>query len=134
MRTNGRGSIWAGLAMLVSVLVPGAAAAQDASQLEVTPERLAAYTKTYAEISQLRDEMQAKLAASPNKTIEAQQQLRETLKQRSGEIIKANGLTAEQYARITWLISVDDELRKTFDEALARIIAEKGGGEGDRID
>lgn len=125
MRTFARQYTWAVLAVLFAVLTSSDVLAQDASQQEVTAEQLAIYTKAFAEIAQARDEIQAKLAAAPNKTVEAQEQLRESLKARSAEIIKAAGLTAEKYNRITWLISVDDELRKAFEEGLAKIVAEK---------
>jgi hypothetical protein len=89
---------------------------------------LAAYTKAFAEVGQARDEVQAKLAASPNKTAEAQAQLREGLKEKAAEIIRANGLTPAQYTRITWRVSVDNELRQSFEEILARLMAAKSSG------
>jgi hypothetical protein len=128
MRTFARRYTWAVFAVLFTAFAPAAAWGQDATQQEVSAQQLAAYVKAFAEIGQARDEAQAKLAASPNKTIEAQQQLRETLKLKSTEIIKSAGLTIEQYTRITWLISIDEELRASFEQELARISAEKKSG------
>jgi hypothetical protein len=127
MRTFARRYTWAAFAVLFPAFAPVAASGQDAQQ-EVSAEQLAAYTKAFAEIGQARDQAQAKLAASPNKTIEAQQELRETLKLKSAEIIKSAGLTTMQYTRITWLISIDEELRASFEQELARITAEKKSG------
>ena len=128
MWTIARRKAWAGFATLLLVAGPTAAAGQDAGQQQVSAERLTAYTKAFAEISQVRDEIQAKLAASPNKTIEAQAQLRESLKQRSEAIITAAGLTLAEYTRVTWLISIDDEVRQRFEAMLARLTAEKTSG------
>jgi septal ring factor EnvC (AmiA/AmiB activator) len=118
----------AGLVALLLAFAPAAGAAQDASQQEISDEQLAAYTKAFAEVGQARDEVQAKLAASPNKTAEAQAQLREGLKEKAAEIIRANGLTPAQYTRITWRVSVDNELRQSFEEILARLMAAKSSG------
>ena len=128
MRTFARRYTWAAFGVLFTTFAPVAAWGQDAAQQEISAKQLAAYTRAFAGIGQARDEAQAKLAASPNKTIEAQQELRETLKLKSAEIIKAAGLTTEQYTRITWLISIDEELRASFEQELARITAEKTSG------
>jgi hypothetical protein len=102
-----------------------ALAAQDIAPQELSSEKLTAYAKAYAEIGQVREAFQARLAASPSKTLEAQKELRETLKQTVAEIIEKGGLTEAEYRRITWIISIDPQQRDAFEQILARITTEK---------
>lgn len=95
------------------------AAAAPARAAAVDDGRLGAYAKAFAEVSRIRDEMQARLADPQNKTAEAQVELRESLRTRIAEAIVAAGLTEEEYRRITYVVSVDGERRTAFERMLS---------------
>lgn len=106
-----------GLALLAALAFPVTVPAQE-QHSHITQEQLATFAKTYTAIAQRRDQAQAELAQPKNKKPEAQNQLHEKLRQDVAKIIKDHGLTEEQYRRLTYLVSTDPEVRKSFDQIL----------------
>lgn len=94
---------------------------QRVDTMAIDDARLTAYTKAFAAIGLARDQAHADLALPKNKTIEVQKELRDTLHSRIEQILRENGLTQEQYARITHAISTEAHRRKAFDDILARL-------------
>lgn len=100
------------------------AAAQSTAQRADTSlgeAQLAAYVKAYAAIASERDKAHVELALPRNKTDEIQRELREKLQKQIDQILKANDLTHERFERITYILSVDAELRRNFEQSLARL-------------
>jgi hypothetical protein len=100
-------------------------AQQQPPPTPVTQEHLTTYAKAYAAIGVLLEQVHAELAKAQNKTAEAQKQLRENLKQNTTKILRDHGLTDEQYAHITYVISTDPERRTAFEELLAQLAPKK---------
>lgn len=107
--------------VLAFVATPGLEAQQEVTQ--IAQEKMAAYAKAFVAIGSTRDAIQAELAAVANKTPEAQVELREKLRQETTRIIQENGMTEEEYKRITYVVSYDDAQRKSFEDAVAKLNA-----------
>lgn len=98
---------------------PQVVVAQDhAGHSTVSAEQLAVYGKAFAAIATARDQSQAEFAQTKNKTPEAQRQLHEKLLQTVAKVLQDHKLTQEQYNQITYAISTDTELRKSFDKLM----------------
>jgi hypothetical protein len=113
------------LLALAAVLAPGAAQAQEqppAQQALAVPsvslEKLTVYASAYTEIASLRDQYHTQFARPGNKTHEAQAELRAKLREEILKVFEAKGLTEEEYARITWALSVDSEQMAAFTRIL----------------
>lgn len=112
------------IAFCLGGITPCRAWAQDQrADTTIDEARLTAYVKAFTAIAVARDSAQAALALPRNKKDEAQRDLREKLHQEIDQILKAQGMTAEQYARITYVIATDEHRRKSFEEILARLSA-----------
>jgi hypothetical protein len=111
-----RGSYLA-LALMAALALPVASTAQE-QHSHITPEQLATFAKAFSAIAQRRDQAQAELAEPKNKKPEAQDQLHEKLRLDVAKLITDHGLTEEQYRRITYVVSTDAEVRKSFDQLL----------------
>ena len=110
---------------LLGLVAPSHASAQQAAP-QVSDESLQTYAKTFIAVGRIRDEIQAELAKVANKTTEAQEALRETLRERIAETLTQNGLTTEEYDRITHLVSFDQDVRTKFDEMVTAAAASSG--------
>ncbi len=112
------------VALCLGGITPSSARAQEQKgDTTIDEARLVAYTKAFAAIAVARDSAHAALALPRNKTNELQRDLREKLHKEIEQILKAQGMTAEQYAHITYVIATDENRRKTFEEILARLRA-----------
>jgi hypothetical protein len=109
----------------VVILALAAAAPVSAQQQQEPPaidrEVLTTFAKAYVAIAQVRDQIQAELAKTSNKTPEAQKQLRDRLREQIEHVLHAHELTEEEFQRRTYLISADNDQRKTFDEIIAQL-------------
>lgn len=120
------------LVALGALTAPGAAQAQEPTPAaaktlavpSISPEKLAVYATAFAEIAGLRDQYHTQFARPGNKTHEAQAELRAKLREEVLHVLEAKGMTEEEYARITWVLSVDSEQMAAFSEILAK---QKGG-------
>jgi hypothetical protein len=77
--------------------------------------------KTQVAIARAHDSIQVQLAASRNKTAQAQRQLQDKLHSEVEEILHHSGLTQEQFQRETYIVSTDSAARRTFDAIVAEI-------------
>ncbi len=122
------------LALLLPALAfPGGARALQAQEpppATVTVEQMTAYARAYIATGELRDSIHAQLAQPRNKTVEAQQHLRERMRERTAQIVQEHGLTDVAWRRITFVISTDTAQRKVFDEIVAGLTAREGRGGG----
>ena len=111
------------VALSLGTVTPTFATAQvpRVDTMAVDEARLSTYAKAFAAIGLARDQAHAELALPKNKTIEAQSELRQKLHTRIEQILREQSLTAEEYARITQVISTDAERRKSFEVILARL-------------
>lgn len=112
------------IALCLGSVTPGSIRAQDQkADTTIDEARLTTYAKAFVAIAVVRDSAYAALAMPRNKTNELQRELRDKLHKEIGQILKAQGITAEQYAHITYVIATDENRRKTFEEMLARLTA-----------
>jgi hypothetical protein len=112
------------IAFCLGGITPSRARAQDQkADTTIDEARLTAYAKAFAAIALARDSAHAAFALPRNKTNEVQRDLREKLHKEIDQILKAQGITAEQYAHITYVIATDENRRKSFEEILARLTA-----------
>jgi hypothetical protein len=100
---------------------PTAAQEQRVDTVAIDEARLTAYAKAYAAIGLVLEQAHADLALPKNKKIEVQKELRDALHGRIEKILRDNGLTQEQYAHVTYVISSEPERRKAFEDILARL-------------
>jgi hypothetical protein len=106
-------SLW----LSVLLLLPLAAAGQEVPQI---PEsQLQAYAAAHLEIQTVRDDLHAELSRLANKTDEAQEEIRETIRLRVIDILEAQGFTEERFEAITFVLSVDEAQHQKFRELLA---------------
>ncbi len=91
------------------------AAAQQATSPALGREELAVLARTELAIAKVRDSVNALLALPRNKTREAQPELQALLLAQRAEVLKQNGLTADEYRRRSFIVNTDDSARKIFD-------------------
>ena len=109
-------------ALVLALFAPAPARSQQqALPPPMDRELLTTFAKAYVAIAQVRDQIQAELAKTSNKTPQAQQQLRDTLREQIEHVLHAHELTEDEFQRRTYLISADNEQRKTFDEIIAQL-------------
>jgi len=102
------------LALLLLLALPAGGAAQE----PVDSARLEAYATAYQEIGKLRDAFQAEAAEARNKKPEAVETLQEQLRVDVAAVLEANGFTADDYARLTFLVSTDAAARRALNGIL----------------
>jgi hypothetical protein len=112
------------IAFCFGAITPRATQAQDQrADTTINEARLTAYARAFAAIALVRDSAHVALALPRNKTDEIQRELRDKLHKDIDQILKAQGITAEQYAQITYVIATDDTRRKSFEGILAKLTA-----------
>lgn len=113
------------LSLVLTVLALVGSATTGAAQQEplavpiIGEEKLAQYTNAYLEIAMVQEEMYPEFARPGNKTAEFQAELRVKLREEVHKVLQAQGLTPEEYAQMTWIISVDQQQMEAFQKALA---------------
>lgn len=110
--------------VLATMAAPARSHAQDQAAApvpQVNKDQIVAFAKVQIAIAKVRDEVQAELAQVKNKTPEAQTALREKLVKQIEEILHHNLMTEADYQRATYLVSVDPDRRKVFDDALVEL-------------
>ena len=96
--------------------LPGAKPAPATASAD--PE-LTSFAKAFVALGLVRDDFDARLALTKNKTVELQTQLRQEMKAKIEEVIRATGLSLDAYRRIEYSITVDQARRAAFDQVLA---------------
>jgi hypothetical protein len=116
-----------GVALLTAsfgVLSPPAqveAQAQTADAPAINDERLTQYATLHRAINQARDEFQASKARVHD--AEARERLRHEMDERLAGIYVEHGMTKEEYDGITFLVSIDNDVRSRLEEILASLNA-----------
>jgi hypothetical protein len=87
----------------------------------MTKDEITAFAKVQVAISQAHDSADAQLAAARNKKDNVQAQLQEKLRAQIAEILHHGGMTEEEYQRKTFIVSTDQQIRKTFDGVVAQL-------------
>lgn len=114
-------AVMAFLAMLATP--PAPAQAQDTvdapTSSEIDRERLTQFARAHIDISEARDEFHGEVARVHDE--DGRRQAREAVDERIAAILEENEMTREDYDQFILLISLDGELRATFDEIVAQL-------------
>ena len=119
---------WLLLMAGLSMLAPFRSAQGQQPDTALSPVALESFVKAHLAVSVLRGQTQAELADTKSKKTEVQAQLREKLLVGTQRILKENGLTEVEFARLTKRVSTDDAMRKAFDDVVSRLTGGKGPG------
>jgi hypothetical protein len=103
------------LVVLASAVAPSGLYGQTTEIPQIAPDRLAVFVETHKAIGHARDAVHLELAETKNKTPEAQELLREKLRDQIAAILRDNAMTGEEYTRITFAISADPDQRRAFE-------------------
>ena len=114
------------LSLVASILVAAVFAAprlsaQAGPSLTMSKDEITAFAKVQVAISAAHDSADAQLAAARNKKDNVQAQLQEKLRTQIADILHHNGMTEDEYKRKTFIVSTDQQIRKTFDGAVAQL-------------
>ena len=114
------------LSLVASILVAAVFAAPSLSaqagpSLTMSKDEITAFAKVQVAISAAHDSADAQLAAARNKKDNVQAQLQEKLRTQIADILHHNGMTEDEYKRKTFIVSTDQQIRKTFDGAVAQL-------------
>jgi len=82
--------------------------------------------RAYLALSEVRDELHRELAETHQAG--ERQEVRRRADDRMAEVLTEKGISAEDYERLTFLVSADDDAREAFEAILRRIREEGGGG------
>ena len=86
------------------------------------------FAKAFLAVSALRSQLQGELADPAAKKPDRQSALQAKLQEGIAAILQQHGLGTAEFAVLTRRVSTDDVLRKSFEEAVARLSAAKGAG------
>jgi hypothetical protein len=109
-------------------LAPSLAQAQ-AQAASMTHDELMALAKVFVLVTNAHDSIDAQLAQPRNKTVQAQQQLRDLQVTQREEILHHAGMTPDEYEHKIFLLSSDDAARKMFDAMVAQITGDPTPGQ-----
>ncbi len=117
------------LAFFALIAVPARGMQGQAQQAQPQPtpamamprDDIVAFAKVQIAVAQLRDSAQARLALPRNNKPESQQQLRDELAARIGEVLHHSGMSDEEFRRKTFIVSTDAPSRKMFDSVVAKL-------------
>jgi len=122
MRPRFARNLFVGLAVLVFGL-PASLRAQD-SIPAIGEERLKAYAMAWIEIGALREEIFAELGRTHDEQGKAE--IRARLDSGVAKILDERKLSAHEYQRITYVISVDADQRAAFEKIVAELTKKSG--------
>ena len=107
----------------LSATAPSVVAAQDAPPLD--RERITQFARAHMAMNDARDDFHGKIGRVHDE--EGRRRAREELEATIVEILEAQEMTQEQYDELTLAISLDAEIRATFEEVMVEL-AEEGTG------
>lgn len=118
-RTMGGGAI-----ILATLLAVGAGSPAHAQEQDLAPDRevLAQFARTHLLINDARDAFHGEIARLHDE--EGRRRAREEVDARISGILEEHAITREQYDALILRISMDGELRATFEEILAEVAEE----------
>lgn len=112
------------LSLFAATAAASIAAAQSPSasaQVAMSHDEIMSFAKVYVAVNKLHDSIDVQLAAARNKTLQAQQHLRDTLQVLVAATLRASGMTQAEYDHKTYLVSTDGETRKMFDAMVSQL-------------
>lgn len=102
-------------------VTPDAAAFKAQEVMAIPADKLEPFVRAHVAINLLRDRAHAELAEPKSKKIETQVELRDKLRTGTAQVLREHKLTDAEFARYTYLVSVDPGQRKAFEAALAQL-------------
>jgi predicted DNA-binding protein YlxM (UPF0122 family) len=120
-RFLGTALLTASLAVLAPAAQVEAQAEQTAESATLTDERLTQYATLHLAISEARDEFQASKASVHDR--EARERLREEMDERLHGLYEEHGMTKEEYDAITFMVSIDNDVRTRLEEIITTLRA-----------
>lgn len=118
-----RGSSLTLFALLsIAAAVPGSAHAQDTAQAgaqKLDRERITQFARAHLAIAEARDQFHGEIARVHDE--EGRLRAREEVDAKIAEILGEQEMTREEYDEFILRISLDGELRATFEEILAEL-------------
>jgi hypothetical protein len=87
----------------------------------MAPDDIVAFAKLSLSVAQVRDSIQKQLAQPRNKTLQAQQQLRDQMAAGVEEVLHHAGVSDEEFRHKTYLVSTDSATRAIFDQTIAKL-------------
>jgi hypothetical protein len=113
--------VTASFAVLTPPVQIEAQAAQTADTPTLNEERLTQYATLHRAINQARDEFQAGKARVHD--AEARERLRHEMDERLAGLYEEHGMSKDEYDGITFLVSIDNEVRTRLEAILASLNA-----------
>jgi hypothetical protein len=104
---------------VAAVLAAPFAQAQSASAPPLTKDQITALARVFVAISKAQDSTNALRTQSRNKTKASQQQLQDQFLAQRTEILHHAGMTDEDYAKKSYILATDNDVRKMFDSVVA---------------
>lgn len=111
-------------AALLLLLVVTAPAVAQADDVPLDRQHITQYARTHIALNKARDEFHGKVGRIHDE--QGRERARQEMEAEVVAALEANGMTRDEYDRITLVISLDGEARALFDEVLAELQA--GGG------
>jgi len=111
----------ASLAVVAHPAQVQAQAAQTADAPTLTDERLTQYAKLHRAINEARDEFQAEKARVHD--TDARERVRQAMDERLEALYTEHEMTKEEYDGITFLVSIDSEVRTRLEAILQSLSA-----------
>jgi len=102
---------------LVALALPAAIYAQEIPQPD--RDRLEVYARAFNDLIEVRERGHAELARTHDP--EAKERVREELDHEIEEVLEANGISAQEYEELTFLVSADAEYQRAFRDVLATL-------------
>ena len=124
LRLLGTALLTASLAVLTPATHVEAQAQETAEAPSLTDERLTQYAELHQAINGARDEFQAAKAAVHDR--EARERLREEMDERLHTLYEEHGMAKEDYDAITFMVSIDNDVRTRLEEILVNLSASPG--------
>jgi len=84
-------------------------------------DEVVSFAKLSLSVAQVRDSIQKQLAQPRNKTLQAQQQLRDQMAANVAEVLHHAGVSDEEYRHKTYIVSTDSASRAIFDSTIANL-------------
>lgn len=84
-------------------------------------EDVVAFAKLSLSVAQVRDSIQKQLAQPRNKTLQAQQQLRDQMATSIAEVLHHAGVSDEEFRHKTFIVSTDSASRVVFDSTISKL-------------
>lgn len=123
-RFLGTAMLTASLAVLAPAAQVEAQAEQTAESASLTDERLTEYAGLHLAINEARDAFQASKASVHDR--EARERLREEMDERLHGLYEEHGMAKEEYDAITFMVSIDNDVRSRLEEIIATLNATPG--------